>query len=142
VVKRRRRAIDQKQCSLPCAEWRVGVVLKSFIAASHTPPTDPVVLGRGARLNPSLPELQRQKPTRAARSSCGRRYCLPDVRSCHKAAEANDKAMSAAGESRHATVPDVSAHQRCRAKQRLTTGHACGDTPRARDSCPCRAEQQ
>jgi hypothetical protein len=46
----------------------------------------------------------------------------------HKAAEANDKAMSAAGESRHATVPDVSAHQRCRAKQRLTTGHACGDT--------------
>ena len=23
-VKRRRRAIDQKRCSLPCAEWRVG----------------------------------------------------------------------------------------------------------------------
>jgi PAS domain-containing protein len=30
----------------------------------------------------------------------------------HKAAEANDKAMSAAGESRDATVPDVSTHQR------------------------------
>src|ERR1700731_4308033 len=30
----------------------------------------------------------------------------------HKAAEANDKAMSAAGESRDATVPDVSPHQR------------------------------
>src|SRR5580704_14389789 len=24
AVKRRRRAIDQKRCSLPCAEWRVG----------------------------------------------------------------------------------------------------------------------
>jgi hypothetical protein len=32
--------------------------------------------------------------------------------------------------------------ERCRAKQRLTTGHVCGDTPRARDSCSCRAEQQ
>jgi hypothetical protein len=24
ALKRRRRAIDQKRCSLPCAEWRVG----------------------------------------------------------------------------------------------------------------------